>query len=435
MNKYVSALEHAEFKIRVGKVTHFVGLVIEASGPNVFLGELCEVYAANSIKPVLAEVVGFKDGRILLMPYGKVKGISLGSDVIATGHVARVVVGEQLLGRVVDAFVEPLDDKGPIANTEYYPLYRDAHNPMEREPIGERLASGVKAIDAFLTMGKGQRVGVFAGSGVGKSSLLGMLTRNSSADVNVIALIGERGREVMDFIEESLGDEGLKKSVVIVATADQTALTRAHAVHAAMTVAEYFCDQGKEVLLTLDSITRFAMAQREIGLAVGEPPTARGYTPSVFSLLPAIVERGGNFKGKGSISAIYTVLVEGDDLNEPITDNMRAILDGHIVLSREMANRGDFPAIDITKSISRLFNRLVNKEEKDVANKLRSAIAQYESTLDLIEIGAYEKGKNQQLDNIIAVYPAIAGILKQDLAETFTRTTTMAQVKSVANRL
>lgn len=346
MKRMLQAVHEAELVSRLGRVTEITGLVTIADGPDVFLGELCEIWTGEDKKPLAAEVVGLKNNRVLLMPYGDVRGIRLGSEVAATGRDVDAPVGQALLGRVVDAFCRPLDNGPNLALKQRYPLYADPINPLKRQRIREPLETGVRSIDGLLTVGKGQRVGIFAGSGVGKSTLLGMIARNMQADVNVIALIGERGREVKDFIDDCLGEEGLRKSVVIVATSDQPALIRAHAAFAATSIAEYFRDQGLDVVLTMDSITRFATAQREIGLAVGEPPTARGYTPSVFSVLPKLLERGGA-TDKGSITAFYTVLVEGDELNEPISDHVRAILDGHVVLSRKIANRGHFPAVDV----------------------------------------------------------------------------------------
>ncbi|MGH8077581.1 MAG: FliI/YscN family ATPase, partial [Lysobacter sp.] len=329
---------------RLGRIVSFNGLVIEAQGPEAHLGELCEILPQGASVPVLAEVVGFRNERVLLMPYGHVGGISTDSHIRATGRPVTVPVGEELLGRVINAFSEALDDEGPLECTTAYPLYREPINPMARAPIDTVLETGVRAIDTMLTLGVGQRVGIFAGSGVGKSTLLGMLARRVKADVTVLALIGERGREVGEFLTHSLGPEGLKRAVVVVATADEPALVRAHAAHAAHAIAEYFRDQGKSVLLIVDSMTRFAMAQREIGLAVGEPPTFRGYTPSVFSQLPKLLERCGRMRSGGAISGVYSVLVEGDDMNEPVTDHMRAILDGHIVLTRDLAARGHHPA-------------------------------------------------------------------------------------------
>lgn len=421
MHQYLDQINRLDLFPRSGKVLQYVGLVIEASGPEVNVGDICKVFPSNGNEPILAEVVGFRDSRVLLMPFGRVKGISLGSDVVATGLSATVKVGNGMLGRVLDAFAQPLDNKQDFKVEDTYPLYNEPSNPLQREKIDSQIVTGIKSIDSFLPIASGQRMGIFAGSGVGKSSLLGMFSRNIESDINVIALIGERGREVREFVEDVLGEEGMKRSVVIVATADQPALVRTHAVYAAMAIAEFFKDQGKNVLLTLDSITRFAMAQREIGLAVGEPPTSRGYTPSVFSSLSPIVERAGNFEQKGSISALFTVLVEGDDLNDPISDYMRGILDGHIVLSRDLANKGIYPSIDILKSKSRLFEKLVSKDERELLVKLLTILSQYMDTKEMIDIGAYESGTNAQIDNAIKVYPKIIEFIKQEMEQAFSR--------------
>ncbi len=417
----VSAIEQVDVAERHGRLVAFNGLVIESAGPDAHLGEMCELLPGNGRAAVQAEVVGFRKNRVLLMPYGNVHGISADSLVRATGHSLSIPVGASLLGRVVDAFSAPLDGLGAIAYDDSYPLYREPINPMQREEIDEVLETGVRAIDGLLTLGVGQRVGVFAGSGVGKSTLLGMLARHVHADVTILALIGERGREVGDFIKNSLGAEGLKRSVVIVATADQPALVRTHAVYAAHAIAEYFRDQGKSVLLILDSMTRFAMAQREIGLAIGEPPTFRGYTPSVFGLLPKVLERCGRLKRGGAISAVYSVLVEGDDMNEPITDHMRSILDGHIVLTRDLAARGHHPSIDILHSTSRLMSQLATEDEQTAARDTRRLLAVYEASRDLIELGAHQRGANPALDQAIDAKPLLDKILCQRPGETTPR--------------
>ncbi|MFA6985143.1 MAG: FliI/YscN family ATPase [Arenimonas sp.] len=412
-HKLVASVQKAELARRHGRLVAFNGLVIESIGPNAHLGELCELITDDGREPVQAEVVGFRQDRILLMPYGNVHGISADSLVRATGRSLSIPVGWGLLGRVVDAFSRPLDDKGPIANTQEYPLYREPINPLDREEISEVLETGIRAIDTLLTLGVGQRIGVFAGSGVGKSTLLGMMARHMSVDVTVLALIGERGREVGDFVRHSLGEAGLKRAVVIAATADQPALVRTHAVHAAHAIAEFFRDQGKSVLLIVDSMTRFAMAQREIGLAIGEPPTFRGYTPSVFALMPRVLERCGRLTGSGAISAVYSVLVEGDDMNEPITDHMRAILDGHIVLTRELAARGHHPSIDLLHSTSRLMSHLAKDDEQAVAREAKRLLAMYESSRDLIELGAHQPGANPALDQAIELKPALDAVFTQ----------------------
>jgi flagellum-specific ATP synthase len=377
---------------------------------------------------VLAEVVGFRDERILLMPYGHVGGISTDSRIRATGRPITVPVGDGLLGRVVNAFSEPLDDGAPIVHATAYPLYRDPINPMARAPIDTVLETGVRAIDGLLTLGVGQRVGVFAGSGVGKSTLLGMLARQVVADVTVLALIGERGREVGEFLANVLGQEGLKRAVVMVATADEPALVRTHAAHAAHAIAEYFRDQGKSVLLIVDSMTRFAMAQREIGLAVGEPPTFRGYTPSVFSQLPKLLERCGRMTSGGAISGVYSVLVEGDDMNEPVTDHMRAILDGHIVLMRDLAARGHHPAIDLLHSTSRLMDQVATQAESSLAREAKRQLAVYEASRDLIELGAHQRGANPTLDRAVDLKPALDQFLQQTPTQSTPRRETYRQL-------
>lgn len=416
-----SELQAVPMGRRLGRIVSFNGLVIEAIGPDSRLGELCEIVPQDRAETVLAEVVGFRDERVLLMPYGHVGGISTTSEVRATGRPVTVPVGDALLGRVVDAFCEPLDDGAALHCDRHYPLYREPINPMARAPIDQVLETGVRAVDTLLTLGVGQRVGVFAGSGVGKSTLLGMLARQVRADVTVLALIGERGREVGEFLSHALGADGLKRSVVIVATADQPALVRTHAAHAAHAVAEYFRDQCKSVLLIVDSMTRFAMAQREIGLAVGEPPTFRGYTPSVFSQLPKLLERCGRLRSGGAVSGVYSVLVEGDDMNEPVTDHMRAILDGHIVLTRELAARGHHPAIDLLHSSSRLMNQVATATEAALATAAKRELAVYEASRDLIELGAHQRGANPVLDRAVDLKPALDQLLQQKPTEATAR--------------
>jgi flagellum-specific ATP synthase len=412
-NKLVSAVQGSELARRHGRLVAFNGLVIESIGPNAHLGELCEIVPEDGREPVQAEVVGFRQDRVLLMPYGNVRGIAADSVVRATGRNLSIPVGNALLGRVVDAFSRPLDEKGPLLLGDEYPLYREPINPLERDEITDVLETGIRAVDSLLTLGVGQRIGVFAGSGVGKSTLLGMMARHMAVDVTVLALIGERGREVGDFVRHSLGEQGLKRSVVIAATADQPALVRTHAVHAAHAIAEYFRDQGKSVLLIVDSMTRFAMAQREIGLAIGEPPTFRGYTPSVFASLPRILERCGRVRGSGAVSAVYSVLVEGDDMNEPVTDHMRAILDGHVVLTRELASRGHHPAIDVLQSTSRLMSHVAATKDQELAREARRLLAVYEGSRDLIELGAHQRGANPALDLAIDLKPALDKLLVQ----------------------
>ena len=413
MNAILRAIQHCETVPRVGKVSQYYGMSVESNGPDVFLGELCQIYPPSQTRPVIAEVVGFRDGKVILMPYGNMQGVYIGSEITATGKLATVPVGPAFLGRVVDAFGKALD-KGPeIAAVEDYPLYPEPINHLTRKPISEILETGVGVVDACLTIGKGQRMGIFAGSGVGKSTLLGMIARNSRSAVNVIALIGERGREVLDFINTNLGPEGLAKSVVVVAGADQPALVRTRAAFAATAIAEYFRNQGMDVMLAMDSVTRFAMAQREIGLAIGEPPTARGYTPSSFSMLPKLLERAGSFQTGGSITAFYTVLVEGDDFNEPVTDNLRAILDGHIVLTRRLANMGQLPAVALLESSSRLQNAVVSRQHRTLVAEIRRLLSVHEENKDIIDMGVYQAGRNPDLDKALNALPALKRLFSQ----------------------
>lgn len=436
LSAYLHAAQRTELIRRLGKVTQFFGLIVESNGPDVFLGELCEIYSQGGESvPVAAEVVGIRDGKVLLMPYGELRGIGLGSEVIATGRPVEVNVGNELLGRVVDAFGKPLDGK-PLSNSgKLYPLYKEPINPLKRPRINKILETGVRAVDTLLTVGRGQRMGIFAGSGVGKSTLMGMIARNMNADVNVIALIGERGREVADFIEQSLGDEGLKRSVVVVATSDQPALVRLRAALAATAIAEYFRDQGMDVVLTMDSITRFAMAQRELGLAIGEPPTARGYTPSTFAVLPKLLERGGIVDTGGAITAFYTVLVEGDDINDPIADSIRAILDGCILLSRELANQRHFPSIDVLQSNSRLISHLVNESDLDLVRKLVALMSAYERSRDMVEMGAYRAGTNRDLDDAIRLKEDVSRFLCQRSNEAAKRSEGMKALQGIVDKL
>lgn len=416
--KYEKVVEKSYIK-HMGRVAKIVGLTIESLGPHVSVGDACMISSADKSKHVLAEVVGFKDNRILLMPLDDMEGIGPGSHVESIGHQLQVSVSEKLLGRVLDGLGKPMDGFGPLYTNELYNIENSAPDPLTRNRIEDILPMGVKAIDGLLTVGKGQRVGIFAGSGVGKSTLLGMIAKNCHADVNVIALIGERGREVREFLERDLGPEGLKRSVVIVATSDTPAMVRQKAAKTATAIAEYFRDSGKDVLLMMDSLTRFSMAQREIGLAIGEPPVSRGYTPSVFAVMPKLLERAGN-SDKGSITALYTVLVDGDDMNEPITDAARGILDGHIVLSRKLANKNHYPAIDILQSVSRVMSEVVTKQHKQDANYLTSLVATYRDAEDLINIGAYSKGSNESIDESIHKIKDIDGFLKQEVDEVFT---------------
>jgi flagellum-specific ATP synthase len=413
---YVKLIRNCD-PVRVnGKITQIIGLTIESQGPDVRIGELCYIYPSNSNSPIQAEVVGIKENKVLLMPLGEVRSIGPGCDVVATGKPIMVKAGQQLLGRILDGLGQPIDGKPLPLGLEEVPTYTQPPNPLSRPRIHSPLGVGVRTIDGLLTMGKGQRMGIFAGSGVGKSTLLGMISRNTTADVNVIALIGERGREVLDFIEENLGEEGLKKSVVIVATSDQPALVRIKGALTATSIAEYFRNQGKDVLLVMDSVTRFAMAGREIGLAIGEPPTTKGYTPSVFAMLPQLLERAGTGP-KGSISAIYTVLVDGDDMNEPIADAVRGILDGHIVLNRGIAGKGIFPAIDVLNSASRVMTEITSKEHQSGAKNFKRLLAAYKEAEDLINIGAYKKGSNREIDLAVRFKSLMDSFLHQGVFE------------------
>lgn len=413
-----------------GKVMQVIGLVIESNGPPAMVGELCDIYydRANlydpARPPIKAEVVGFRQGRVLLMPIGPMEGIRPGSEVVATRRPLQVMVGEGLLGRMLDGLGHPIDGGPPLDLPAVVPVNANPPNPLTRPRIREILQVGVRTLDGCLTVGRGQRMGVFAGSGVGKSTLLGMIARNTNADVNVIALVGERGREVRDFIEESLGTEGLQRSVVVVATSDQPALVRIKAAFAATAIAEYFRDQGAHVLLMMDSITRLAMAQREIGLAIGEPPATRGYTPSVFAMLPRLLERAGTAE-KGSITGLYTVLVEGDDMNEPVADAVRGILDGHIVLTRELAQRGHYPAIDVLQSVSRVMPQIVSPEHLRAAERLRETLATYRNAEDLINIGAYVEGSNPKIDQARARIEQVNAFLQQRFDEASTLSETL----------
>jgi len=415
LEKLSRAIQKPDLLEVVGKVVQVVGLVVEAQVQGVSIGELCNIVIDDN-KSILAEVAGFKEGKVLLMPLGSIGGIRPGSRIYATGHPIRVKVGPQLLGRVLDGLGNPMDRKGDLEFDTYYDIDRDPPDAVQRPRITDVLRVGVKAIDGLLTLGKGQRVGIFAGSGVGKSTLMGMLARNCEADVNVISLVGERGREVKDFIEESLGEEGLRRSVVVCATSDTPPVIRMKGALVGTAIAEYFRDQGKNVLFMMDSVTRFAMAQREIGLATGEPPTTKGYTPSVFALLPRLMERAGTSE-KGSITAIYTVLVDGGDMDEPIADAARGILDGHMILSRDLAAKNHYPCIDVPQSVSRLFSNICADDHKKSAGKLREVLARYNEAEDLINIGAYVKGSNPKIDYAISKIDAVNSFLRQGTFE------------------
>lgn len=417
LKKFSRAIEDTESIKMSGKVTQVIGLVIESKGPNVSLGELCYIKSRfPNVAPIPAEVVGFREGLVLLMPIGEMQGIGPGCEVVSAQKTLQVKVGMDLLGRVLDGLGNPMDGKGPILSRTEYPLHAEPPDPLQRPRIKDSLYVGVRAIDGLITLGSGQRIGIMAGSGVGKSTLLSMIARNTEADISVISLVGERGREVRDFIERDLGEEGLKRSVVVVATSDKPALVRIKGAMTATAIAEYFRDQGRRVVLMMDSVTRFAMAQREVGLTIGEPPATRGYTPSVFALLPRLLERAGT-SARGSITGIYTVLVDGDDMNEPIADAVRSILDGHIVLSRAIAAQNHFPAIDILASVSRVMTDVVTKEHREAAQHMRALMAVYKEAEDLIHIGAYVKGSSKRIDEAIQKIDAINDFLCQGVFE------------------
>ncbi|MDN5351445.1 MAG: flagellum-specific synthase [Clostridiales bacterium] len=416
LEKYKAFLKDTNLLIYSGRVSKIIGLMIESEGPSVEIGEVCDIYPIKDLDPIKAEVVGFNQDKVLLMPLGDMGGIGPGSRVVALGHSLQVDVSDALLGRVLDGLGHPIDGLYKPSPEKRYPANNEPPNPLLRDKIDKPMPLGVRAIDALLTCGRGQRIGIFAGSGVGKSTLLGMIARYTKADVNVIALVGERGREVREFIENDLGEEGLKRSVVVVATSDKPALVRVKAALIATAVAEYFRDQGKNVVLMMDSVTRFSMAQREIGLAIGEPPVTRGYTPSVFAVLPRLLERAGNSE-VGSITGLYTVLVDGDDFNEPISDAVRGILDGHIILSRRLASLGHYPAIDILDSISRVMPNIVEKSHLKAALQFKEVVAIYRNSEDLINIGAYAKGSNPKIDQAISKIDAMNQFTKQGVDE------------------
>ncbi|QHI71975.1 FliI/YscN family ATPase [Aminipila terrae] len=411
-------IKNSETFEHIGKIENIVGMSIEASGIKASIGDINVITSKDGKRKVMSEVVGFKGDKTILMPYDFIEGMGSGDFVRSTKKRLRIPVGQFLCGRTINAMGEPIDGLGSVDHSVMCSVENNYINPLSRPPITERIHFGIKAMDGFLTVGKGQRIGIFAGSGVGKSTLLGMIAKQASADINVIALVGERGREVKEFIERDLGPEGMARSVLVVATSDQPAVQRAKCPIVATAIAEYFKDQGKDVLLMMDSLTRFAMAQREIGLAVGEPPVARGYTPSIYAEMPKLLERSGNFE-QGSITGIYTVLVEGDDTNEPIADTVRGILDGHIILSRKLAARNHFPAIEIGGSISRLMAAIVDENHKAMASKIRDMLAVYEENADLISIGAYKPGASARLDNAVSRIDAVNNFLKQKTTEFF----------------
>lgn len=426
----IRQIKDGDMLSRTGKIENIVGMSIEASGGRGAIGDICRIYSAESNSQVLAEVVGFKSDRMLLMPYQNMNGLAPGSFVRNTGRRLRLQVGDFLRGRIINAMGKPIDGLEPFPEGDSYYVDSPYINPLTRPPIRERVDFGVRAIDSTLTIGKGQRIGIFAGSGVGKSTLMGMIAKNVKTDINVIALVGERGREVLEFVQKDLGEEGMRRSVLVVATSDQPAMLRMKCPSVATAIAEYFRDQGKDVLLMMDSLTRFAMAQREIGLAVGEPPVARGYTPSIYAELPKLLERSGNFE-RGSITGVYTVLVEGDDTNEPIADTVRGILDGHIVLSRKLANANHFPAIDVSASISRLMVEIVSPKHRELASKLRDILSVYEKNEDLLSIGAYKAGTNPRLDYAISKIDQINAFLMQGINESFSYDESLHQLESI----
>lgn len=429
LDRFLRVVETHDPVLWTGRVVELVGLLIASEGPAAAVGDFCEI--ETTTRRIRVQVIGFRDGRVLSMPLEETDGIQLGDRMVLRPEAARVKVGPGLLGRVIDGFGKPMDKGTPIETDEEYDLFRAPAGPLERTPIDEPLSTGIRAIDSLLPCGKGQRVGLFGGSGVGKSTLLGQMVKQSSADVAVVGLVGERNREVRGFIENELGPEGMARSVMVVATSDRPAPLRVRACFVSLAIAEYFRDQGKDVLLVIDSVTRLAMAQREIGLAAGEPPSQKGYTPSVFNLLPKVCERAGKIE-RGSITALFTVLVEGDDFNEPICDAVRGILDGHIILSRELGAAGHFPAIDILNSVSRLSSQLATGRQKDDMRDIREALAAYARAEDLINLGAYAAGSNPQLDRAIQARPQLLAFLRQDAHEAIDRPRTLSQMESLA---
>jgi flagellum-specific ATP synthase len=427
---YLEALRGADLVRQYGKVRQVIGVVIESLGPNMAVGETCSISYKRTAEPVLAEVVGFRDNKVLIMPLGELMGIGAGSDVVAHGAPLEIGVTDHLLGRVLGGLGRPIDGKGTIVAENRAVVTAAPPPPLSRRRVTEPLSLGIRAIDGMLTCGKGQRVGIFAGSGVGKSTILGMIARNTAADVNVIALVGERGKEVRDFIERDLGEEGLRRSVVVVSTSDQPALVRIKAAFVAMTIAEYFRDQGLDVMFMMDSVTRFAMAQREVGLAIGEPTTTRGYTPSVFALLPKLLERAGTSQ-KGTITGLFAVLVDGDDMMEPVADAVRSILDGHIVLSRQLAAANHYPAIDVLQSVSRVMPDVVDANQYSAASAVREVLATYKDAEDLINIGAYVPGSNPRVDFALSKIEGVRHFLRQGIYETSSYEQTLVKLMSV----
>lgn len=429
--KYIDVIETTNLSKDSGKVTEVNGLLLKGYLPGASIGSIVEIFPTSNEKSFFAEVVGFKDKHVLMMSLGEMRGVGLGSRILLSRQIATVKVGHDLLGRVVNGLGSPIDHDGPLENLRDYPLYSEVKNPLDRRPIREPLDLGVRAINGAITVGQGQRVAILAGSGVGKSVLLGMMARNTNADVNVIAMIGERGREVREFIEHDLGEDGLKRSVIVCVTSDQSPLLRMRGAYVATAIAEYFSSLGKNVLLLMDSVTRFAMAQREIGLTTGEPPSSKGYTPSVFSTLPKLLERAGSFENQGSITGLYTTLVEGDDMNDPIGDAVRSIVDGHIILSRQLAQKGHFPAIDILQSASRVMRNVTTPEQQKLSTKLREVLAVYKEAEDLINIGAYKPGSNPKIDKAIKQIDMVNEFLKQRVEDSSNFTQTMRILQQI----
>ncbi len=433
LDKYLDIIDYTDPIKLNGKVTDVIGFIIISVGPNVSLGEICAIVDRSGTEICKSEVVGFKEGKVLSIALGEIQNISPSCQIVSTGKSFSIGVGEKLLGRVIDGFGVPIDDKGEIEFSSIRNSYREPPNPLSRKRIDTPLQTGVRTIDGLLTVGKGQRIGIFAGSGVGKSVMLGMIARNTNADVSVIVLVGERGREVKEFIEKDLGEEGLKKSVIIVATSDKPSLARIKAAYIGTTIAEYFRDLGKDVVLMMDSVTRFAHAQREVGITIGEPPTTKGYTPSVFAVLPKLLERAGT-SSTGTITGFYTVLVDGDDMNDPIADSVRSILDGHIVLSRKIANKGQYPAIDPLQSVSRVMPDIVPKDHRSRALEFNEILASYNEAEDLINIGAYVKGSNPQIDHALNKIQSLRIFLKQDMTEGAEFNDTIGRLKNLIEK-
>ncbi len=431
LDKYSDIVSSLHLTRDSGKVTEVNGMLIKGYLPGASVGSIVQINPNGLEKTFLAEVVGFKDKHVLMMALNDMRGVALGSKITLSRQIATVRAGEEMLGRVVDGLGRPLDSLGDVENFREIPLYSEVRNPLARRPIREPIDVGIRAINGALTAGLGQRVAIMAGSGVGKSVLLGMMARNTSADVNVIAMIGERGREVREFIEHDLGPEGMKRSVVVCVTSDQSPLLRMRGAYVATAIAEYFSSMGKNVLLMMDSVTRFAMAQREIGLSTGEPPSQKGYTPSVFATLPKLLERAGNFEGEGSITGFYTTLVEGDDMNDPIGDSVRSIVDGHIVLSRALAQKGHFPAIDVMQSASRVMRAVTSSEHAKLAQKLRETLAIYKDAEDLINIGAYKPGSNPKIDKAVKYIDGVNDFLKQRVEDPSNFTQTLRQLQQI----